>query len=59
MTVDSYFLKLTIDYGQLTIIWPTDVSVFGLRRVKEYTLSETVGNGLCAVPKRIEYNPCG
>ena len=28
----------------------TDVSVFGLRRLKNIPPSETVGNGLCAVP---------
>ena len=49
MTVDSYF-ELTIDNGQLTIIRVTDVTAFEIRWFKNPPTSETVGNGLCAVP---------
>ena len=47
--------ELTVDSGQL--LW-TDVPAFEIRWFKNPPISETVGNGLCAVPGRNEYNPC-
>ena len=55
LTVDSghwtVAFQLTIDNGQLTIIGASNV-VFCVRPLK------SVGNGLCAVPLRGNYNPC-
>ena len=43
----------------MTIIWATDVPAFKIRWFKDEGISETVGNGLCAVPERCKYNLCG
>ena len=47
---------MAIDNGQLTMIGATDVSGFEMCWLKKTPTSETVGNGLCAVPgaSRIE-----
>ena len=47
-----------IDNGQLTIIMASDVPVFAIRRLKNPPISETVGNGLCAVPGNVAKTTC-
>ena len=56
LTVDSFF---PIDNGELTMdnYWGTDVPVFGIRWLKNIPISETVGNGLCAVPETPRIQP--
>ena len=46
-----------IDNGQLTIIRATDVPGCEIRWIKNAPTSETVGNGLCAVPGTWQIQP--
>ena len=46
------FMRFLENGKELTVdsFLRTDVSVFEMRRFKKPPISETVGNGLCAVP---------
>ena len=46
-----------MDNGQLTIIRVTDVTGFEMRWINNPPISETVGNGLCAVPGALQLLP--